>query len=69
MSDRLIRMIKERAFVVEDIRAGSIWEIEKMITDTCSTKIKEYDLWTETDGLQGVNCQRLEVAGTRCERL
>jgi hypothetical protein len=40
MSDRLIRMIKERAFVVEDICAGSIWDIEKMITDSCSTKIK-----------------------------
>ncbi len=47
-------MIKERAFVVEDILAGSIWEIEKMITDACSTRIKEYDLWTETDGLQEV---------------
>ena len=47
-------MIKERTFVVEDIRAGSIREIEKMITDACGTKIKEYNLWTETDGLQEV---------------
>ncbi len=51
-SDCLIRMVKERTFVVEDIRAGSIRKIEKMITDACGTKIKEYDLWTETDELQ-----------------
>jgi hypothetical protein len=41
--DRLIRMICERDFVVKDIRAGSIWEIEKMITDAgaCGNKIKD----------------------------
>ncbi len=31
-SDRLIRMIKQRAFVIEDIHADSIREIEKMIS-------------------------------------
>ena len=30
-SDRLIRMIKRRAFIVEDLHAESIREIEKMI--------------------------------------
>jgi hypothetical protein len=53
-SDRLIAMIKTRAFVIEDIRADSIREIEKMISDSCSSKITEHDLWREIDGVQEV---------------
>ena len=53
-SDRLIGMIKTRAFVIEDIRADSIREIEKMISDSCRSKITEHDLWREIDGVQDV---------------
>ncbi len=51
-SNRLSGMIKQRAFVIEYIRADTIREIEKMITDSSSSKILEYDLWTESDGVQ-----------------
>jgi len=47
-------MLKERAFILEDLHADSIWEIGKFISDSCKGKIKEYDLWTEMDGLQEV---------------
>ncbi len=53
-SDRLIHMIKRRAFVVEDLHAESIREIEKMISDSCASKISEFDLWKEIDGKQEV---------------
>ena len=53
-ADRLIRMIKQRAFVIEDIRAETIREIEKMISDSSSSKILEYDLRRECDGVQEV---------------
>ena len=47
-------MIKTRAFFIEDIRADSIREIEKMISDSCHSKITEHDLWREIDGVQDV---------------
>jgi hypothetical protein len=47
-------MLKERAFIIEDLRADSIREIEKLISDSCKGKITEYDLWKEMDGLQEV---------------
>jgi hypothetical protein len=53
-SDCLLGMLKERAFVLEDLHADSIWEIEKLISDSCKGKITEYDLKTEMDGLQEV---------------
>jgi hypothetical protein len=53
-SDCLLGMLKERAFVLEDLHADSIPEIEKLISDSCKGKITEYDLWTEMDGLQEV---------------
>ena len=53
-SDRHLGMLKERAFIIEDLRADSIWKIEKLISDSCRGKITEYDLWTEMDGLQEV---------------
>jgi hypothetical protein len=53
-SDRLLGMLKERAFIIEDLRADSIREIEKLISDSCRGKITEYDLWTGMDGLQEV---------------
>ena len=53
-SDRLLGMLKERAFILEDLRADSILEIEKLISDSCKGKITEYDLWTKMDGLQEV---------------
>ncbi len=51
-SDRLLGMLKGRAFTIEDLRADSIREIEKLISDSCRGKIIEYDLWTEMDSLQ-----------------
>ena len=48
----LIGMIKQRAFVIKDIRAETIREIEEMISDSSSSKILEYDLWRESDGVQ-----------------
>ena len=53
-SDRLIRMIKRRAFVIEDIHADLIREIEKMISDSSTSKISEFDLWQKIDGKQDV---------------
>ncbi len=53
-SDCLLGMLKNRAFVLEDLHADSIREIEKLISDSCKGKITEYDLWTEMDGLQEV---------------
>ena len=43
-----------RAFVIEDIRADSIREIEKMISYSCCSKLSEHDLWREIDGVQDV---------------
>ena len=51
-SDRLIRMIKRRAFIVEDLHAESIREIEKIISDSSASKISEFDLWKKIDGEQ-----------------
>ena len=45
-------MIKQRAFVIKDTRAETIREIEEMISDSSSSKILEYDLWRESDGVQ-----------------
>jgi hypothetical protein len=47
-------MLKKRAFIIEDLRADSIWKIEKLISYSCKGKITKYDLWTEMDGLQEV---------------
>jgi hypothetical protein len=41
-------------FILEDLHADSILEIEKLISESCKGKISEYDLWTEKDGLQEV---------------
>jgi hypothetical protein len=50
----IIGMIKQRAFVIKDIRAETIREIEEMITisDSSSSKLLEYELWRESDGVQ-----------------
>ena len=48
----LIGMIKQRAFVIKDTRAETIWEIEEMISDSSSRKFSEYDLCRESDGVQ-----------------
>ena len=53
-SDRLICMIKRRDFVIEDIRAETIRELETLISDCSRSKISEYDLWTKADGKQEV---------------
>ena len=58
-SDRLIAMIKTRAFVIEDIRADSIREIEKIISDSCRSKITELDHCSEDRPracLGGISC-------------
>ncbi len=49
-SDRLISMIKRRDFVIEDIRAETIRELETLISDCRRFKISQYDLWTKADG-------------------
>ena len=43
-SDRLIRMIKRRDFVIEDIQADSIRELQKVSSDSSSSKISEFFL-------------------------
>ena len=53
-SDRLLAMIKRRDFVIEDIRAETIRELETLISDCSKSKISEYDLWTKADGKQEV---------------
>ena len=53
-SDRLIRMIQHRSFVIEDIHAKSVREMEKMISDTSGSNISEFDLWRKIDGKQEV---------------
>ncbi len=54
VSDRLIRMINRHAFIIEDLYADSIREIERMITDSSASKISEFDLWRKIDGIQDV---------------
>ena len=53
-SDRLISMLKRRDFVIQDIRAETIRELEHLIADCSRSKISEYDLWTQADGKQEV---------------
>jgi hypothetical protein len=53
-SDRLFAMLKRRDFVVEDIHAETIRELETLISDCSRSKISEYDLWTQGDGKQEV---------------
>ena len=43
-----------RDFVIEDIRAETIRELETLIWDCSRNKISEYDLWTKADGKQEV---------------
>jgi hypothetical protein len=47
-------MIKRRVFIVEDLHAESIREIEKMISDSSASKISEFDLWGKMDGKQEI---------------
>jgi hypothetical protein len=53
-SDRLISMIKRRDFVIEDIRAETIRELEALISDCSRCKISQYNLWTKANGKQEV---------------
>ena len=53
-SDRLLSMIKRRDFVIEDIHAETIRELEILVSDCSRSKISEYDLWTKDDGKQEV---------------
>ena len=53
-SDRLLAMLKRRDFVIEDIHAETIRELETLISDCSRSKISEYDLWTQGDGKQEV---------------
>ena len=43
-SDCLLGMLKERAFIVKELHADSIWENEKLKSDSCRGKITEFDL-------------------------
>ena len=47
-------MIKRRDFVIEDIHAETIRELETLVSDCSRSKISEYDLWTKDDGKQEV---------------
>ena len=47
-------MIKRRDFVIEDIRAETIRELETLVSDCSRSKISEYNLWTKADGKQEV---------------
>ncbi len=59
-SHRLIRMIKQRAFIIEDLHADYMREIEKIITDSSASKISEFNLWRKIDGMQDVQvCVRV----------
>jgi hypothetical protein len=53
-SDHLISMIKRGDFVIEDIRAETIRELETLISDCSRCKISHYDLWTKADVKQEV---------------
>ncbi len=53
-SDRLVSMTKRRAFVIEDIRAETIRELETLISDCSRFKISQYDLWTKAYDKQEV---------------
>jgi hypothetical protein len=53
-SDRLLSMLKNPNFVIKDIRAEKIRELETLIADCSRSKISEYDLWTKGDGKQEV---------------
>ena len=48
-------MIKRRDFVIENIRAETIRELETVISDCSRSKLPEYDLWTKADGKQRAN--------------
>ena len=60
-SDRLLGMLKELACIIEDLRADSIREFEKLISVSCKGKITEYDLWSEMDGLQEVKLYMMNL--------
>ncbi len=47
-------MIKRCAFVIEDVHADTMQEIKKMISDSSTSKISEFDLWKKIDGKQDV---------------
>jgi hypothetical protein len=53
-SDSLISMIKRRDFVIEDIRAETIRELETLISDYSRCKISQYNIWTKAYGKQEV---------------
>jgi hypothetical protein len=53
-SDRLISMIKRRDFVIEDIHAETIREMEMLISECSRSKISGYGLWTKDDDKQEV---------------
>ncbi len=53
-SDCLISMIKRRHFVIEDIRAEIIRELETLNSDCSRCKISQHDLWTKADDKQEV---------------
>jgi hypothetical protein len=66
--DGLLGMLKERAFIVEGLRVGSILEIEKMISDSCRCKIIEYD-FMDSNGLFASSESLFEKSATDNRRL
>jgi hypothetical protein len=70
-SDRLISMIKRRDFMIEDIRAETIRELETIISDCSRWKISQYDdydLWTKADGKQEVKAYLRSLKLPQVER-
>ena len=60
-SDCLLGMLKERAFVLEDLHADSIREIEKLISDSCRLGVKR----TYSDQpMEAISDQQRHAKGT-----
>ncbi len=45
---------QEKEFVLEEIRAETIRELEKIVATSSGSKIYEYDFWTKDNGKQKV---------------
>ena len=61
-------MIKRRDFVIEDIHAETIRELETLISDYSRCKISQYDLWTKAYGKQEVKAYLRSLKLRQVER-
>ncbi len=70
-SDCLISLVKRPDFMIEDIRAETIWELETLISDCSRCKISQYDdydLWTKAYGKQEVKAYLRSLKLQQVER-